>query len=96
MPVLSMPAELTQTQARACLGALAQGLRAAAGQTVVVDASALQRFDSAALAVLLELRRQSLALGKAFALAHMPARLADLATFYGIGELLTAAPTLPA
>ena len=96
MPVLSLPAELTQTQARACLGALAQGLRAAAGQTVVVDASALQRFDSAALAVLLELRRQSLALGKAFAVAHMPARLADLATLYGIGELRTAAPTPPA
>jgi phospholipid transport system transporter-binding protein len=96
MPVLSLPAELTQTQARACLGALAQGLRAAAGQTVVVDASALERFDSAALAVLLELRRQSLALGKAFAVAHMPARLADLATLYGIGELLTAAPTPPA
>ena len=96
MPKLSLPAELTQTQARACLGALAQGLRAAADANVVVDASALQRFDSAALAVLLELRRQSLGLGKTFAVAHMPTRLADLATLYGIGELLTAAPALPA
>ena len=94
--MLTLPAELTQTQARACLGALAQGLRAAADGTVVVDASALQRFDSAALAVLLELRRQTLALGKAFAVAHVPARLADLATLYGIGELLTAAPNPPA
>ncbi len=96
MPMLSLPAELTQIQARSCLGALGQGLRAAADATVVVDASALQRFDSAALAVLLELRRQSLALGKTFAVANMPARLADLATLYGIGELLTAAPKLPA
>jgi phospholipid transport system transporter-binding protein len=96
MPMLTLPAELTQTQARACLGALAQGLRAAADATVVVDASALQRFDSAALAVLLELRRQSLALGKTFAVARMPARLADLATLYGIGELLAAAPSAQA
>lgn len=94
--MLSLPAELTQNQARACLDALAQGLRAATGATVVVDASALQHFDSAALAVLLELRRQSLALDKAFAVAHMPTRLADLATLYGIGELLTATPALPA
>ena len=94
--MLTLPAELTQTQARACLGALAQGLRAAADGTVVVDASALQRFDSAALAVLLALRRQSLALGKAFAVAHMPAQLADLATLYGISELLTPAPAQPA
>ena len=27
MPMLSLPAELTHTEARACLGALAQGLR---------------------------------------------------------------------
>lgn len=94
--MLTLPAELTQTQARACLGALAQGLRAAADAAVVVDASALQRFDSAALAVLLALRRESLALGKTFAVAHMPVRLADLATLYGIGELLTAAPALTA
>ncbi|MEY4266751.1 MAG: hypothetical protein RIS90_1286 [Pseudomonadota bacterium] len=94
--MLTLPAELTQTQARACLGALAQGLRADSVATVVVDASALQRFDSAALAVLLELRRQSLALGKAFAVAQMPVRLADLATLYGIGELLAAAPERPA
>jgi phospholipid transport system transporter-binding protein len=58
---------------------------------VVVDAGALLRFDSAALAVLLELRRQSLAISKTFAVAHMPKRLADLAALYGIGDLLVAA-----
>jgi len=94
--MLTLPAELTQTQARACLGALATALGAAAEATVVVDASALQRFDSAALAVLLALRRQSLSLGKTFAVAQMPVRLADLATLYGIGELLTAADAGPA
>ena len=43
MPMLTLPAELTQTQARACLGALAPALGAAAEATVVVDPSALQR-----------------------------------------------------
>ena len=94
--VLVLPLQLTQAEAKACLGALLLELPAQADATVVVDASALQRFDSAALAVLLELRRQSLGLGKTFAVAHMPTRLADLAALYGIGELLTAAPALPA
>ena len=93
--VLVLPLQLTQAEAKACLGALLLELPAQAA-AVVVDASALQRFDSAALAVLLELRRQSLALGKTFAVAHMPTRLADLAALYGIGELLTAAPAVPA
>jgi len=51
----------------------------------------LNRFDSAALAVLLEFRRESLALGKRFSVHGLPARLADLATLYGIIELLPAA-----
>lgn len=93
--VLVLPLQLTQAEAKACLGALLLELPAQAA-AVVVDAGALLRFDSAALAVLLELRRQSLALGKTFAVAHMPTRLADLAALYGIGELLTAAPAVPA
>jgi phospholipid transport system transporter-binding protein len=96
MSMLALPVELTHAQARACLNALSQGVRAAAGAGVVVDASALARFDSAALAVLLELRRQCLALSQSFAVAHMPTRLADLATLYGIGELLGVTPASPA
>ena len=92
MTMLALPVELTHAQARACLNTLSLGVRAAAGAGVVVDASALARFDSAALAVLLALRRQCLALSQSFAVAHMPAGLADLATLYGIGELLGVAP----
>jgi len=89
--VLVLPKELTHTQATACLRMLVQGLRALSGQDVVVDATGLNRFDSAALAVLLELRRETLAQGKRFSVRGLPARLADLATLYGIVELLPAA-----
>jgi len=40
--------------------------------------------------VLLECRREALALGKTFAVAHMPPRLRDLAGLYGVSELLVA------
>jgi phospholipid transport system transporter-binding protein len=71
---------------------LAQGLRALPGTLAIADASALRSFDSSALAVLLDCRREALALGKTFAVHGMPARLRDLATLYGVGELLPAAP----
>ena len=89
--MLVLPKELMQSQASACLTLLTQGLRSESSPEVVVDASALSRFDSAALAVLLEFRRESLALGKRFSVRGLPARLADLATLYGIIELLPAA-----
>ena len=90
MNVLALPAELTQTQASACLGTLLPGLKSVADPVVVVDASALSRFDSAALAVLLELRRESLGIGKRFAVQGLPERLRSLAMLYGIAELVPA------
>ena len=86
--VLVLPTDLTRTHASACLQMLVQGLRAEKEATVVVDASVLGRFDSAALAVLLEFRREGLALGKSLAIRAMPQRLHDLAALYGITELL--------
>lgn len=85
-----LPIDLTRAQASGCLQMLVQGLRAEAGSTVVVDAGALVRFDSAALAVLLEFRRASLALGKSVLIHALPERLRDLAGLYGIAELLPA------
>ena len=90
--MLVLPKELTQSQATACLRMLVQGLRLESGPEVVVDATGLSRFDSAALAVLLEFRRESLAMGKRFSLRGLPARLGDLATLYGIAELLPSSP----
>ena len=89
--MLTLPAELTQNQASACLLDLKQGIKAESGAAVVVDAQALVRFDSSALAVLLECRRETLALGKGFSVHQASERLKDLAALYGIGELLPAA-----
>ncbi len=87
-----LPAQLTHAEASACAHMLVLSLRAQADQAVVADASALQRFDSSALAVLLECRREAAALGKTLSVKAMPARLRELAALYGIGELLPAAP----
>jgi phospholipid transport system transporter-binding protein len=86
--MLILPAELTHEQAAACCRMLAQGMRSSAEQTVVADVAALSRFDSSALAVLLECRREALALGKTFSVTRVPARLRELATLYGVDELL--------
>jgi phospholipid transport system transporter-binding protein len=88
--VLVLPSDLTRNQASACLQMLVQGLKALADAVVVVDASALQRFDSSALAVLLELRRESQAQGKSLRIRALPQRLRDLGNVYGIAELLSA------
>lgn len=92
--MLQLPQELTQSDATDCLAQLVRGLQGQSGPDVLLDARALGRFDSAALAVLLALRRECLALGKNLTLCGMPPRLADLAALYGIAELLpAAAPT---
>ena len=88
--MLVLPADLTRAEAPGCLRMLVQGLRSEAGPTVVVDAGALGRFDSSALAVLLEFRRESQTMGKAVNIRSMPAPLHNLAELYGIAELLPA------
>ena len=90
--MLVLPAEITHEQAVACCRMLTQGLRSQRDSAVVADAGGLQRFDSSALAVLLECRREAAAVGKTFSIARMPARLRELATLYGVAQLLPAAP----
>jgi phospholipid transport system transporter-binding protein len=58
---------------------------------IQVDASALNRFDSSALAVLLELKREAAAAARPFRVQGMPARLGELAALYGVGELFASA-----
>ena len=93
---LALPAELTSAQATACLAELSAGLAqaAAAGSAVVVDAARLERFDSSALAVLLELRRVCAAAGRPYAVQALPERLHELARVYGVASLLTPAASL--
>ena len=82
-----MPVELTHDQAKACLENMVASMDAE-GSSVVVDAKVLERFDSSALAVLLELRRVSIRLGKSMVVQGAPKHLTDLATLYGIEGLL--------
>jgi phospholipid transport system transporter-binding protein len=88
--VLALPQKLTHEFARTCLDQLKVSLGSESAQ-VVIDATALQQFDSSALAVLLELRRECARLGKRFAVQSMPDRLRDLARLYGIDSLLAPA-----
>ena len=89
--MLVLPAELTHRQATACLHMLLQGLKAHREPGVVVDAKALTVFDTSALAVLLECRREALTRRKTFAVQGLPAALRSMAGLYGVGLLLTPA-----
>ena len=87
--MLNLPANLTHAQAAELAPRLKQLVQAEAS-ALVVDASALQVFDSSALAVLLASRREALAEGKGFSVQGLPARLRQLATLYGVSELIPA------
>ena len=89
--MLTLPATLTQSQAQATLAGLLAALPQEGAQVVVVDASALTEFDSAALAVLLALRRACSAAGKTLVCDRLTPRLSELAALYGISELITPA-----
>jgi phospholipid transport system transporter-binding protein len=90
--MLVLPAKLTHQEAPACMRMLSQGVGGQNGSSTVVDASALSQFDSSALAVLLECRREVIALGRGFAVRGLPQRLRELAALYGVAALLPAAP----
>ena len=90
--MLVLPPKLTHAEAPACLYMLQQGLAGKSDTSTVVDASALAHFDSSALSVLLECRRESSALGRGFAVKGLPPRLRELASLYGVAGLLPAAP----
>ena len=93
--MLVLPQVLTHEQATACLAMLGHALKNEPAQAVV-DCSALTRFDSSALAVLLALRRTALHDLKTLQLLAMPERLAQLAQAYGVLDLLpAAAPAQP-
>lgn len=90
--MLVLPPKLTHEEAPACIRMLQQGLAAHNASSTVVDASALAQFDSSALAVLLECRREATALGRGFSVKGLPARLRELGSLYGVAALLPAAP----
>ncbi|WP_093377337.1 lipid asymmetry maintenance protein MlaB [Variovorax sp. OV329] len=90
--MLVLPARLTHDEAPACMRMLQQGVAAHTGSSIVVDAGGLQHFDSSALAILLECRREATALGRGFSVKGLPVRLRELGSLYGVASLLPAAP----
>ena len=92
-----LPASLTIAdlgQAGAELRAV-EALLAGAGTDagpVVVDAATLLNFDSSAIALLLEAHRQARATGRGFAVHGAPTPMVELATLYGVADLLGLAP----
>jgi len=90
MAVLRLPAILMHPEASACLTQLVQAMASTQDRVVLLDASELQDFDSSALAVLLACRREAQALGRSLQVEGLSARLRELATLYGVLELLQA------
>ncbi len=92
--MLMLPAVLTHQQVRDTLRlfqkTLDQAQAATGGEALLltVDGSALQQFDSSALAVLLECQRMAQAKGRAFSVQSLPPKLSDLARLYGVDVLL--------
>ncbi|GAB1387813.1 hypothetical protein MASR1M59_29610 [Melaminivora sp.] len=86
--MLVLPATLTHAQARACAQQLLQAIASGPAGPVRIDAGALLRFDSSALAVLLQCRRAALARASRLQLLNLPPALASLAQLYGVQALL--------
>ena len=81
--MLALPATLNHSQASSNWTVQA---RVADWQ---IDAGGLQNFDSSALALLLDLRREAVAANAALKVHNAPERLTQLITLYGVNELIT-------
>ena len=84
---MALPATLMHAQAVAVAQQLQKTLLSAK-QTCVLDASALQQFDSSALAVLLAVCRTAAQQSLALQIIGLPKRAVQLATLYGVSEIL--------
>lgn len=84
---MALPATLTHAQAAAVAQQLQKTLLSAK-QTCVLDASALQQFDSSALSVLLAVCRTAAQQSLALQIIGLPKRAVQLATLYGVSEIL--------
>jgi phospholipid transport system transporter-binding protein len=93
--MLKLPAVLTHAVACGLFDSVAKEVPSMPGE-VVVDASALSQFDSSALAIVLECRRQALAAGKGFSVQGASGQLLQLAEVYGVATLISASPPQPA
>jgi phospholipid transport system transporter-binding protein len=90
MTRFSLPAVLTHAQTSASAQALVTAVKVQPQLTI--DASALQQFDSSALAVLLAGMREAQALGGQLQVQGLPARARSLVQVYGLTEVLQLPP----
>jgi phospholipid transport system transporter-binding protein len=86
--MLLLPETVNVDGASDTLRMLSLALKRETEPNITVDASSLKRFDSSALAVLLECQRLAHAWGKGFGVRRAPVKLTQLARLYGIDELL--------
>jgi phospholipid transport system transporter-binding protein len=86
--MLLLPATVTMQEARDARAMLAQALKREPEGPIVVDASGLQQFDTAVIAVLLECQRLAQAWGKGFTVRHPPPKLSALVKLYGVDGLM--------
>jgi phospholipid transport system transporter-binding protein len=92
--MLMLPKVLMHEQVDDTLRLFRQTLASDAAQAgnvsaLTLDGSALERFDSSALAVVLACRRMAHARGRSFLTQSLPPKLLSLATLYGIDTLLS-------
>ena len=84
---MKLPEHATIEQA----ATLAAGLPAAVAQgsgVLHIDASAIQACDSSTIALLLQAHRLAQAAGRGIEVSGAPAKLVQLATLYGVQDLL--------
>ena len=94
----ALPETLTLAQANAAVASIQQQLAKDGVDTgaLVVDASALHTFDTAAIAVLLEASRLAHAGGRTLSIQGAPAAMVELSGLYGVQGLLGFAPAASA
>ena len=92
--MFALPDTLTLTEAPAAVRSVEDVLGQGSIEkgALIIDASALRSFDTAAIAVLLEARRLAQAAGRALSVRDAPATLVELSGLYGVDGLLGLAP----
>jgi phospholipid transport system transporter-binding protein len=84
----ALPATVDLDHASEALRSLEQHLASAGAGELHVDAAAMQAFDSSLLALMLEARRRMQAAGGRLVITGAPTKLVELATLYGVTELV--------
>ena len=89
---MQLPPSTTLADIPALLNPLQEALASGQGP-LQLEASGLQSFDTAALALLMHAHRLARAAGRDFSVVGAPAKLVQLAQLYGVEELLSLSST---